>query len=50
MAGLSPAMPEPHPELHAALVLNMAFSIGTLVLLSGGATGAAASIFRHSAR
>ena len=33
MAGLAPAMPEPHPELHAALVLNMAFSIGALVLL-----------------
>jgi len=33
MAGLSRAMPEPHPELHAALVLNMAFSIGLLVLL-----------------
>ncbi len=33
MAGLAPAMPEPHPELHAALVLNMAFSIGMLVLL-----------------
>jgi hypothetical protein len=33
MVGLSPAMPEPHPELHAALALNMAFSIGTLVLL-----------------
>jgi hypothetical protein len=26
-------MPEPHPVLHAALVLNMAFSIGVLVLL-----------------
>ena len=26
-------MPGPHPELHAALVLNMAFSIGSLVLL-----------------
>jgi hypothetical protein len=33
MALLAPAMPEPHPELHAALVLNMAFSLGTLVLL-----------------
>lgn len=33
MAGLAPAMPEPRPELHAALVLNMAFSIGMLVLL-----------------
>jgi phosphoglycolate phosphatase/putative hydrolase of the HAD superfamily len=33
MAGLAPAMPEPHPELHAALVLNMAFSLGTLLLL-----------------
>ncbi len=33
IAGLSPAMPGPHPELHAALVLNMAFSIGSLVLL-----------------
>jgi hypothetical protein len=33
MAGLSRVMPEPHPELHAALVLNMAFSIGSLVLL-----------------
>jgi hypothetical protein len=33
MALLAPAMPEPHPALHAALVLNMAFSLGVLVLL-----------------
>jgi len=33
IAGLSRIMPEPHPELHAALVINMAFSIGVLVLL-----------------
>lgn len=33
MALLGPLMPEPHPHLHAALVLNIAFSLGTLVLL-----------------
>jgi hypothetical protein len=33
MAALAPAMPEPHRELHAALALNAAFSIGVLVLL-----------------
>jgi hypothetical protein len=40
MAGLARAMPEPHPELRAALVLNMAFSIGVLVLLFRLATRA----------
>jgi hypothetical protein len=33
MALLAPAMPEPHPYLHAALVLNIAFSLATLWLL-----------------
>ena len=33
MALLGPLMPEPHPHLHAALAWNIAFSLGTLVLL-----------------
>lgn len=33
MAVVAPAMPEPHPELNAALVLNIGFSIGVLILL-----------------
>jgi hypothetical protein len=33
MAALAPLMPEPWPEMHAALVLNFAFGLGALVLL-----------------
>lgn len=33
MGLLAPLMPGPHPYLHAALVLNIAFSLGTLWLL-----------------
>ena len=33
MAVVAPALPEPHPYLHAALLLNIAFSLGTLWLL-----------------
>jgi len=33
MALLAPALPGPHPYLHAALIVNAAFSLGLLVLL-----------------
>jgi hypothetical protein len=33
MAVVARAMPEPHPELHAALALNAAFALGSLLLL-----------------
>ena len=33
MALVAPFLPEPHPYLHAALLLNIGFSLGTLWLL-----------------